>query len=151
STSTASQLRTIVSRCQVVRFDPLPEAIVADLLRTQGVEDPALLERLVRLADGSPGVGLTLADPALWQFREVLLTGICRPPVASVELAKQWQECVEQAGKDSAVQRQRARVVVRFLVDFLGQALALSVGGPLRRMDAGDRPLLEALVRGQSA
>src|SRR6516164_3341001 len=47
------QLPTIVSRCQVVRFAPLPQPLVAALLREQGVEDQALVERLARLSGGS--------------------------------------------------------------------------------------------------
>src|SRR5438270_3335729 len=46
------QLPTIVSRCQVIRFAPLPDPLVAELLRARGVEDAALLGRLVRLAAG---------------------------------------------------------------------------------------------------
>src|SRR5439155_18991269 len=44
------QLPTIVSRCQVVRFAPLAQGLVTDLLRAQGVDDPTLLARLVRLS-----------------------------------------------------------------------------------------------------
>src|SRR5262249_2864594 len=67
------QLPTIVSRCQVVRFAPLPAPLVAELLRANGVEDAALAERLVRLSGGSPGQALALADPELWAFRRKLL------------------------------------------------------------------------------
>src|SRR5262249_57294325 len=49
------QLPTIVSRCQVIRFAPLPSSEVADLLRTGGVEDTALLELLLPLSEGSLG------------------------------------------------------------------------------------------------
>src|SRR6266481_3872353 len=70
------QLPTIVSRCQVVRFAPLPAADVADLLRAGGVEDAALIELLLPLSEGSPGAARALSDPALWDFRSTLLQGL---------------------------------------------------------------------------
>src|SRR5262249_22440720 len=63
-TSPDLQLPTILSRCQVVRFAPLPEPLVVELLQTQGIEDAALARRLARLGGGSPGQARALADPA---------------------------------------------------------------------------------------
>jgi DNA polymerase-3 subunit delta' len=146
-TGAEQQLPTIVSRCQVIRFAPLPEAVVADILRASGVNDPALVERLSRLSDGSPGTALALADPALWEFHRTLLQGFLQPRFDSVGLAKAWAEFVEGAGKESAAQRRRAGLVTRLLVDFLGDALRLSLSGAPRRSGAEDRPALEALAR----
>src|SRR5204862_2693685 len=67
-TSPDLQLPTIRSRCQLVRFAPLPPGDVADLLRQAGVTDEALVARLRHLAAGSPGRALELADPELWDF-----------------------------------------------------------------------------------
>jgi len=147
STNPAQQLRTIVSRCQVVRFAPLPVALVDELLQQQGVTDDGLRQRLLRLAEGSPGQAMALADPALWDFRRTLLQGLTRTPVESVRLAKEWIAFVKEAGKESAPQRQRAKVVVRLLVDFLSDALSLCHGGPVRRTEPDDRPLLTALMQ----
>jgi DNA polymerase III subunit delta' len=140
------QLPTIVSRCQVVRFAPLPPPLVDDILRAGGVEDASLRRRLARLAGGSPGQAFALADPALWEFRATLLAGIARTPPDPVGLGRKWWEFVEDAGKDSAAQRRRASVVIRMLVDFLDDALALSLGSEPRRTGPEDRPALEALA-----
>src|SRR5262249_41244165 len=102
-TTSERQLPTIVSRCQVVRFAPLQEAHVLEVLRRHEVPE-ALLPRLVRMGGGSPGQALALADPALSAFRRVLLDGLFQPKPATVGLAKQWMEFVEEAGKDSASQ-----------------------------------------------
>src|SRR4029079_11012100 len=74
------QLTTIVSRCQVVRCAPLAPLLVRDILRANGVEDPAALERLSRLGGGSPGQALRLADPELWEFRRAFLDGLAHAP-----------------------------------------------------------------------
>src|SRR5262245_35749149 len=89
-TSEDRQLATIVSRCQVIRFRPLPDALVAELLHARGVENGKLIERLVGLSEGSPGRAQALADPALWDFRGSLVQGLSQPRPDAVGLAQQW-------------------------------------------------------------
>jgi DNA polymerase-3 subunit delta' len=141
------QLQTIVSRCQVIRFAPLPSAVVDELLQEQGIEDSALRARLVRLSAGSPGLAKELADPALWEARRDLLQGLTKTPIDSVELSRRWMEFVEEAGKESAAQRRRAQLVLRLVIDFLDDALTISMNGVPRRTEAEDRPALDALAR----
>jgi DNA polymerase-3 subunit delta' len=140
------QLPTIVSRCQIVRFAPLVPEQVAELLRAQGVDDAARVDRLVRLSGGSPGTARELADPALWQFRGRLLEALGARPFDAVGLAGAWMEFVEEAGKESAAQRARSRLVLRLLIDLFDDALALRLGGPPRRTEPEDRPALESLA-----
>jgi DNA polymerase-3 subunit delta' len=146
-TSADRQLPTIVSRCQVIRFGPLPPELIDELLRAEGVEDPSLRARLVRLSGGSPGLAKELADPALWEFRRSFLAGLAEAPADTVTLSQKWMDFVEEAGKESAAQRGRARAVLRLLIDFLDDALSVSLDMPPRRTEAEDRPALEALAR----
>jgi DNA polymerase-3 subunit delta' len=143
--SSDRQLPTVVSRCQVIRFAPLPDDLVAELLRAQGI-DEAQVPRLVRLGAGSPGLALALADPELWEFRRELLEGLSRPRFDPGALASALRTFCEKAGKESAAQRRRARLVLRLLLDFLGDALALRVEAAPRRTDEADRPALDALL-----
>jgi DNA polymerase-3 subunit delta' len=145
-TSADRQLPTILSRCQVVRFTPLPTALVAELLRAGGLEDPALVERLARLSGGSPGQAEALAEPALWEFRRTLLEGLTRPQIDSVALAQAWVRFVEEAGKEAAAQRRRAALMVRLLIDFLNAALSLRVGATPTLAEPEDLPALQALA-----
>jgi len=145
-TSPDLQLPTVVSRCQLVRFAPLADALVAELLHAQGIDDPALVRRLVRLSAGSPGQARELADPALWEFRRALLNGLCAPQPDTVGLARQWTEFAEDAGKESAVQRRRAALAVRLLIYFLEDALRLSLGGTPQLAEADDLPALQQLA-----
>jgi DNA polymerase III subunit delta' len=122
------QLPTIVSRCQVVRFRPLPPTIVEQILRKNGIEDSAILERLVHLCGGSPGQALALADPALWEFRSKLLEGLTRPKIDAFGLAKSFVEFAEDAGKELALQRRRASLVFGLVIAALRDALAQCQG-----------------------
>lgn len=147
SSSGERQLPTIVSRCQVVRFAPLPVPLVRELLAANEVEDAQMQDRLLRLAGGSPGLALALADPALWEFRGKLLRGLLGKPIDAVELGKAWTTFVETAGKESAAQRRSAALGLRLVIDFLDDALAVAVGGSSRRTGAED----EQAVRGLAA
>jgi DNA polymerase-3 subunit delta' len=144
--SAERQLPTIVSRCQVVRFAPLSAELLRALLAANGIADAAVQDRLVRLAGGSPGVALALADPALWEFRTSFLSGLMAPPLDAPALARAWTQFVEAAGKESAAQRQRARVVLRLLIDFLDDVLTVSQGGAARRTGVEDASAVRALA-----
>lgn len=145
-TSEDLQLPTIISRCQVVRFAPLPGAMVAEILRGQGIEDARVLERLTRLGGGSPGQTAEFADPALWEFRNTLLDALVRPRFDSVALAQVLVHFVEEAGKEAAAQRRRAALVLRLLVGFLNDALAVRLGGTPRLAEPEDLRRLQELV-----
>ncbi len=65
-TSAELQLETIISRCRVVRFDPLPEDELAALLLEQNIAtDPGEATRLAKLGEGS------VAAPEGWPTLEL--------------------------------------------------------------------------------
>lgn len=140
------QLPTIVSRCQVIRFAPLPTELVAELLRAQGMEDTALGERLARLSGGSLGQARDLADPALWSFRRSLLEGLSQPRPNTVALAREWINFVGEAGKESAAKRRRAALVLRLLIEFLKSTLCVSVGGTPQLVETDDLRIMRELA-----
>lgn len=144
-TSADRQLPTVVSRCQVVNFTRLPAADVAALLRAGGITDEALLARLLRAGEGSPGAARELSDPALWDFRAKLLRALASLPIDSVDLSKAWMEFAEEAGKESAAQRHRASVCVGLLLAVLQDALRFRAGIVPPGADAAEQNALAAL------
>jgi DNA polymerase-3 subunit delta' len=68
-----SLLPTIQSRTQRVRFGPLPDAVVADLLAARGVEHARAVV-LARLAGGSMAAARVLGDPDASARREEFVT-----------------------------------------------------------------------------
>jgi DNA polymerase-3 subunit delta' len=128
ATSVERQLPTILSRCQTVRFHPLRPDDLRRVLADHKVTDSARVDRLVRLAGGSPGQALALTDDALWGFREKLIKELTATRPDPVGLAVGWDKFVEEAGKESAARRDRASLTVRLLMDALRTALRQSVG-----------------------
>jgi DNA polymerase III subunit delta' len=146
-TTPERQLATIVSRCQVVRFAPLSESLVDDVLRRQGVEDSRLRARLVRLGRGSPGQALALADPALWKFRKELIEALLQPMPDSAALAQGLVHFVEDAGKEMASQRRRAGLVLRLLIEFFDDVLAVRLGANPRLSEPEEMENLRVLAQ----
>jgi DNA polymerase-3 subunit delta' len=70
ATSREGVLPTILSRAQVVRFNPVPTPVVADLLEARGADQPALAAALGR---GSVGLSLRYAEePEFGELREAV-------------------------------------------------------------------------------
>jgi DNA polymerase-3 subunit delta' len=144
--SAEQQLPTIRSRCQVVRFVPLPAPTVRQVLSAADISDPVKLDRLTQLASGSPGQALALADDSLWTFRGEFLEGLaCRKP-DSIELGRRFVEFAEEAGKESALQRRRAALALKLLGEALADTLNLQFGASARSAGPEAEPLLRALA-----
>jgi DNA polymerase III subunit delta' len=121
-TSPAKQLPTIRSRCQLIRFSPLPTDVVAELLASKKlVADAAEAARLAQYSDGSLQRAMELANPELWSFRESFLARLAEPVVQSVELVPTVSAFVDGAGKEASARRARLRQVVGFAVEFYRQ------------------------------
>ncbi len=149
-TSLDRQLPTIVSRCQVVRFQPLAEATVEELLHSAELPPDVDLGRLAKLSGGSPGQALLLADPDLWKFRRDFVEAVSQPRIDTPALSQSLLKFAEEAGKESASQRRRAALFLRLMIDFFRDALAVSLGRPPRFADSDDEVCLQSLANQQS-
>lgn len=138
------QIATIRSRCQIVNFQSLDLASVAAKLREAGIEDPRRAQQLARLAGGSPGLAVQLADADLWAARRALLEAATSDRPDGPAVAKQWMAVIEAAGKEAAQQRARAGQLVLLMIDAYRTALAESVGEPV--VDEDDAPLIRKLA-----
>ncbi|MBN2581102.1 MAG: DNA polymerase III subunit [Pirellulales bacterium] len=123
-TSPARQLPTIRSRCQLIRFQPLPAEILARLLIEQGVAgSPEEAERLAALGEGSLQRAKQLVQPELGQFRDLLYAELQQGTFNSPRLAQNVARFVEGAGKEASARRQRLHIIVRFATDFYRKRL----------------------------
>ncbi|WP_020469205.1 DNA polymerase III subunit delta' [Zavarzinella formosa] len=123
-------LPTIRSRCQVVRFSALLPADVREILSRHGVDDPILRDRLARLGGGSPGQAIELNDPDLWAFRNILVGLLKSEQIDSLEFTKQWQQFIDEAGKESGPKRKRLALVLKLFVNLLQDAVRIVHGVP---------------------
>jgi DNA polymerase-3 subunit delta' len=136
------QMPTIRSRCQLIRFRPLPEELLAERLVAQEiVTTPEEARRIAPLCKGSLGAARLLADPAVLALRQELSQTLARPDFDSVALGQRIVKFVEEDTKDSALKRDRARIILEFVVDHLRQTLHADTEQADRLADALDRTL----------
>jgi len=118
-TTPVKQLPTVRSRCQLIRFRPLPENVVAEILLSQGlVRNAAEAQHLARHSGGSVRRAMELNNPELWAFRRSFLQQLSRPTWDFLSLAREAAQFVEQAGKEAAERRMRLRTIIEFAVEF---------------------------------
>ncbi|MCO6455066.1 MAG: DNA polymerase III subunit [Pirellulaceae bacterium] len=145
-TSQHKQLPTIRSRCQLVRFRPLPEALLERLLLDLGhATDPAEARQLARLGQGSLERALFWQGEEVAQFRRELyghLSATCWDPVT---LGKVIGAFVDRAGKEAAARRQRFKLVIDLATDYFHQLLRRLCGAGLE----GDDVLAAAVDQGE--
>ncbi|MFO0948234.1 MAG: DNA polymerase III subunit delta' [Planctomycetota bacterium] len=129
ASSAETQLATIVSRCQILRFQELKPDVIADLLTRLGVtEDRSEAKRLAAWGTGSVGRAMEMAQEDWKEARQVLLDGLSVSPIRSTELASKMQEFIDAASKEAAPRRARAKQVIRLAADLFRDGLAAASG-----------------------
>ncbi|MFM9057933.1 MAG: ATP-binding protein [Planctomycetaceae bacterium] len=145
-TSLERQLPTIRSRCQIVRFRPLPEDVVRRVLEREaaGAGDATAIRAAAAAAGGSLARARLLLDPEVAAFRGRLVELLAHRPLRGVELAREAIALVEAAGKDAPPRRARLRVVLEAALDFYRGALRHAVTGEPPADPAAARALAAA-------
>jgi len=147
-TSAELQLETIISRCQVMRFDPLGENDLAEILLGQGVAiEPAEARRLAVLGEGSVSRAIEFAEGGFQEFRRTLIDeNSASHGFNASELASKIQAYLKQDTKDSNDQRRRAVLVVGEVARFLRGLLWQTSGLEPPSTDSSDRIAVEQLA-----
>ena len=158
ATSTDRQLPTILSRCQVLRFNALSNADLRNALLAVEMKDPEdvkkktpippeLIEKLLRLAGGSVGRALALSEGDVWNFRREFWNAFDTAKPDSVSLGRKLIEFAVGTTKDreAAQKRSRAAIAVQLGVEMLQTALRASVGTPPTNLEPTERSALNKL------
>lgn len=128
-TSEQKQLPTIRSRCQIIRFQPLAEPLVAELLVSAGmVSDPDEAARLAAQAGGSLQRAMEMSDDGLDDFRKSFYAELSRPDFDAQALAKTVGQFVDAAGKDAAPRRERMLQIMGLAAAFYRQLMRSKSG-----------------------
>ena len=134
-----SLLPTIRSRCQVIRFFPLIEADVAEiLLSEQLVESPEEAAQVAALSEGSITLAQQLLNPDLRSLRDGVSEQLEHlEQMKPLELSKHVSDELERISSGTEEQRRNAKWLLRFIAGFLNNRL--------RRLTSGDfsDPLLQ--------
>ena len=114
-TSTAKQLPTIRSRCQIVRFSPLPPEVLSAILVKQGIAPSAEHGTTWAIqAEGSLDQAKELADGDVDLLRMELIKYLEAPHWDTVAIAAKLNGLVEALGKEGPAARRRQRLRLLF-------------------------------------
>lgn len=134
-----SLLPTIRSRCQVIRFFPLADADVSDLLLSeQLVETPEEATQVAAMAEGSMTLAQQLLNPDLRSLRNLVSEHLEHlDQMKPLEISRHVCEQLEKISSGTEDQRRNARWLLRFIAGV--------VNDRLRRLASGDfsDPLLQ--------
>jgi len=132
--SGAALLPTIRSRCQVLRFQPLPAEEVAGLLIERGV-DPARARLIAAVTEGRPGAALAAADSDLLELRDRVAGWV---ESLSAPDGPRW---VIRIGQSLEEGRDKADEVLSLFLLWLKDLVAVREGvpGAVANQDAMDR------------
>ena len=131
-------LPTIRSRVVRLRFEPLSDEECQAVLAENGIEPEAASE-LTRVAKGSPGRALVLAERNALVARDILLEVArgARPTVGAAALL--WDLEGRFPGKTPAAKaRERVRMSLDLAVDLSRERLAFQAGVPADALAFGD-------------
>lgn len=143
-TSEQRQLRTIVSRSQVVRFAPLKEAQILQILEQLELETTVPRTALARASEGSISRALKLADPELFEFRQQLYDQLASGDPGKDDFAKTMSSFVDAAGTDGAVKRNRLHFLADLAVSFYRNCI-------LRLSQVPEQPQVDEVTQRTSA
>ena len=119
STSVQRQLPTIRSRSQVIRFQPLSNADVADcLLRNGQCETEEEAASMAANSAGSLSRAIQFSGESITEIRRALWSELSKPMLNRNGVAKLVNEFVESGGKEAALKRKQLRLVFDSAVDF---------------------------------
>ena len=137
-----SLLPTILSRCQRIRFDPLQDRQVRDILMKEKALEPDRAEAWAALADGSPGRALSLDFDSSLEMREQ-----ARDLVLGMR-EKSIVDLLALGKKTSALKESLPSLLGRMLNLARDVAVARSTGKKERIRDRECLGRIEAFARG---
>jgi DNA polymerase-3 subunit delta' len=109
-------LPTILSRCQLIRFNSLPNPIVAKWLMEQNELNEEEAHLLAHLSEGSPGKAMEIREEIQQVPREELLKGLIGLKSLSFERMGGWAESLPSHRENLVLILEVAKTLLRDLV-----------------------------------
>jgi DNA polymerase-3 subunit delta' len=128
-TNRSRQLPTILSRTQIVRFEPLPLDVVTRLLLEQGIaENEQLAQQLASESGGSLQQAADTLAMNLSEFRTRLLRQFAGANLDGTKLVGVVNDFINEAGSEAEAKRQRLRAALSLVIEHLRGQLRAAAG-----------------------
>jgi DNA polymerase III subunit delta' len=130
-TSEHQQLPTIRSRCQIVRFRPLPPGLIRQILGDQPewmAASPEQMEEVSMACGGSLQTARDLQAEGVMVFREELFQRLASLDPTDENFFETTGNLVDQAGTVASAKRDRMRLVGEMAIQLYRHAMLLMAG-----------------------
>jgi DNA polymerase-3 subunit delta' len=119
-TNRSRQLPTILSRTQIVRFEPLSTALVTQLLVEQSVvSDEQKAQELAAQSGGSLQKALDILAMNLNEYKPQLLLQLSGTSIEAMRFVSVVNDFVADAGTEAEARRQRLRATFDLVTEYL--------------------------------
>ena len=146
-TNRSRQLPTMLSRTQIVRFEPLPVAVVASLLIEHGiVSEVSEADSLAQQSGGSLQRAIDVLAMNLNDYRPQLLRQFSGSSFDTVRLVSVVSDFVAEAGAEAEAKRQRVRATFDLVTEHVRGVLR-NGGAPESLNRAPESRVLAAMDR----
>lgn len=158
-TSPDELLPTTRSRCQLVRFAPLPVDFVAETLTKDGVA-PEAARFWAAMTGGSIGLSMRRSDEKLYEFKKSLVEQLAQPEPPVGKLAEMLIKAIEKLARKlrtrnkdiapSLANRQAGQIILEIISSIYHDTLILATGSAGQVVHA-DQPDAIAAIAGRFA
>jgi DNA polymerase-3 subunit delta' len=150
--SEAGILDTIRSRCQLVRFSPLEDDDMIELLlASETVPNRQEAERVARLAEGSLSTAALMQDPKLQALRDAVYKNLATMPVDPLAMIDEVVPAWEDLGGDGNTKRVNATWIARFAIEFYRAVLRFLAGADTTSTIPDAQRLCQSMTVGDTA
>lgn len=117
-------LPTIRSRCQIIRFSPLPESDIAELLLESGeVTSSEQARTISQFSEGNLNTARQLLDSGLLELKNTIEKCLRSSPINSLKSVAAIKAVFDNLGGDTAKERQNMRWANQFGIEELRRQL----------------------------
>jgi DNA polymerase-3 subunit delta' len=118
---------TIRSRCQIIRFHPIPTHIIANQLTGKSETDANKIGWISRFSNGSLGNALELLDDNYYKINNDIITRMVEPDVDNLVFAEEIIDSYLSAGDSLEKKREILKSILHCILQFYRDLLIVKV------------------------
>ena len=118
---------TIRSRCQIIRFHPIPTKMIANQLTNQTGADTKMIEWISRFSNGSLGNALDLLDNNYYKMNDDIVTRMTEPDMDNLVFAEEVIDSYLSAGDSLEGKRQILKSILHCILQLYRDLLIVKV------------------------
>jgi len=118
---------TIRSRCQIIRFHPIPTHIITNQLTDEANADASMIEWISRFSNGSLGNALDLLDDNYYKMNDDIVTRMSEPDMDNLVFAEEIIDSYLSSGDSLEERRETLKIILHCILQFYRDLLIVRI------------------------